>query len=111
VGQNEQSRIQNLYGRLHLDICNVPRYLLPGDRIHTKLTNAKPALYLINKDANSTTQFKFLEAKLFVKRVRAHPFILLAHNETAQRSSVPLQLDESRNQDIHFLKESPIYVY
>jgi hypothetical protein len=35
----------------------------------------------MNKDANSTTQFKFLDAKLFVKRIRAHPSILLAHNE------------------------------
>jgi hypothetical protein len=107
----KQTRIQNLYGRLHSDICNVPRYLLPGARIQIKLRKAKPAFFLLNKDANSTTQFKFLDAKLFVKRIRAHPSILLAYNKTLYKCSGPLQPDESRNQAIPFLKGSPITVY
>jgi hypothetical protein len=60
----------------------VPRYLLPGIRIQIKLTKAKPAFYLMKADAASTTQFKFLDAKPYVKRVRAHHSILLAHDET-----------------------------
>jgi hypothetical protein len=81
----KNSKIVHLYGRLHSDICNVPRYLLPGIRIQIKLTKSKPAFYLLNADAASTIQFKFLDAKLFVKRIRAHPSILLAHNETLNK--------------------------
>jgi hypothetical protein len=62
----------------------VPHYLLPGILIQIKLTKAKPAFYLMNTDA-ATTQFKFLDAKLYVKRVRAHTSILLAHNETLKK--------------------------
>jgi hypothetical protein len=39
----------------------------------------------MNTNAASTTQFKFLDAKLYVKHVRAHPSILLAHNETLNK--------------------------
>jgi hypothetical protein len=60
----KHSKILHLYCRLHPDICNVPRYLLPGIRIQIKLTKAKPAFYLMKIDAASTTQFKFLDAKL-----------------------------------------------
>jgi hypothetical protein len=81
----KNSKILHLYGRLHSNICNVPRYLLPGIRIQIKLTKVKLAYYLINADAASTTQFKLLDAKLYVKRVRAHPSTLLAHNETLHK--------------------------
>jgi hypothetical protein len=36
----------------------------------------------MNTIADSTTVFKFLDAKLYVRRVRAHSSILLAHNNT-----------------------------
>jgi hypothetical protein len=42
----------------------------------------------MNTDAPSTTQFKFLDAKLYVKRVRAHPSILLAHNKTLKKGNL-----------------------
>jgi hypothetical protein len=60
----KNSKVLHLYGHLHSDICNVPRYLLPGLRIQIKLTKARPAFCLINTDAASTTKLKFLDAKL-----------------------------------------------
>ena len=36
----------------------------------------------MNTTADSKTSFKFLDAKLFVKRIRPHPDILSAHNDT-----------------------------
>ena len=36
----------------------------------------------MNVTADSKTTFKFLDAKLFVKRIRPHPDIVSAHNET-----------------------------
>jgi hypothetical protein len=47
-----------------------------------KAHEGKVQFYLLNKDVQATTQFKFLDAKLYVKRIRAKPAILLAHNET-----------------------------
>jgi hypothetical protein len=69
-----------MYGRIHSDLCNVPKFLLPGVRLQIKFTKAKPSFYLMNTKADSTTVFKFLDAKLYVRRIKAHPSILLAHD-------------------------------
>ena len=78
---NKSKEIQ-LCGRLHSDICNVPRYLPPGVRIHIRLTKAKPGFYLMNKDPEAKVVFKFLDAQLLVNRVRSSPSILVAHEMT-----------------------------
>jgi len=36
----------------------------------------------MNTKADSTTIFKFLDAKLYVRRIKAHPSILLADDDT-----------------------------
>jgi len=45
-----------------------------------KLKKAKPSFYLMNKDAETKTVFKFLDARLLVNRVRRSPSLLFAHN-------------------------------
>ena len=45
----KQRKDVQLYGRLHSDICNVPRFLPPGVRIQIRLTKAKSGFYLMNK--------------------------------------------------------------
>ena len=52
-----------------------------------RLTKAKSSFYLMNK-ADSTTVFKFLDAKLLVNRVRPSPSFLLAHNTTLARGDL-----------------------
>jgi hypothetical protein len=71
-----------MYGRIHSEICNVPKFLLPGIKLQIQFTKAKPSFYLMNTPADSKTIFKFLDAKLFVKRVRPNPRIHPAHEET-----------------------------
>jgi hypothetical protein len=39
----------------------------------------------MNKEAQSTAHFKFLDAKHYEIRIRANPAILLAHNETLNK--------------------------
>jgi hypothetical protein len=39
----------------------------------------------MNKDATSTTTFKFLDAEVIVRRIKAEPKILLAHNEALSK--------------------------
>jgi len=38
--------------------------------------------------ADSKTTFKFLDAKLFVKRIRANPVLLSAHNTTLKEGGI-----------------------
>ena len=75
----KKSQEIELYGRVHTDFCNVPIYLLPGVRVQIKFTKARTGFYLMNKDAESKTIFQFLDAQLWVKRVRPNPTIPLAH--------------------------------
>jgi hypothetical protein len=47
--------------------------------LQKKFTKAKSGFYLMNTATDYKTIFKFLDAKLFVKRIRANPQIPLAH--------------------------------
>ena len=60
----------------------MPKFLLPGVNLHIKLNKAQSSFYLMNATAYSKTTFKILDAKLFVKRIRTHPDLLSAQNDT-----------------------------
>jgi hypothetical protein len=45
----KQRKEVEFYGRLHSDMCNVPRYLLPGVRLQIKFTKARPSFYLMKR--------------------------------------------------------------
>jgi len=75
----KKSQEIELYGRIHTEFCNVPVYLLPGVRLQIKFTKAKSGFYLMNKDAESKSVFQFLDAELWVKRIRPHPSVPVAH--------------------------------
>jgi len=53
-----------------------------------KLTKAKSSFYLMNKDAETKTVFKFLYAQLLVNRVRPSPSLLFAHNIALGKSAL-----------------------
>jgi hypothetical protein len=76
----KQSQEIEMYGKISSDLCNVPQYLLPGVRVQITFSKSKTAFYLMNTDAQSETQFKFLDAQLRVNRIRPYPQIQLAHN-------------------------------
>ena len=76
------SKELQLFGRLHSDLFNVPLVLLPGVSLQIRLTKARPAFYVMSKEADSKTNFKFLDAQLLVKRVKPDPVMLLAHTAT-----------------------------
>ena len=60
----------------------------PGVRLQIKLTKAKSDLYLMNKDVESKTAFKFLDSQLLVNCVRPNPTILLAHNTALSKCAI-----------------------
>jgi len=78
----KQSKEIEMYGRIHSDICNVLKFLFPGIKLQIKFSKPKPHFNLMNTTADSKTTFKFLDAKLFVRRIRANPQIPLSNEET-----------------------------
>ena len=84
-----------MYGRLHADICNVPKRLVNGVKMQIKLTKSKPAFYLLSNKEDSKVYFKVLEALLYVKRIRPSAGIITAHNE-ALLSGHPVRYDLTR---------------
>jgi len=83
--RQEESKVIELYGRLHADICNVSQFLLSGVRLQIKLTKAKDDLYLMNSNPETKATFKFLDAELVVRRIRPNPKIFVAHNEALSK--------------------------
>jgi len=71
-----------LFGRLHSDLFNVQLVLLPGVSLQIILTKARPSFYIMSKEADSKTTFKFLDAHFLVKRVKSDPVTQLTHNAT-----------------------------
>jgi len=51
-----------------------------------KVYKTKPSFYLMNTAADCKTIFKFLDAKLLVRRIRANPKIPLARSDIEDRS-------------------------
>ena len=70
--------------RINSNICNVPKFLLPGIKLQIKFKKDKSRFYLMSTAADSKTTFKFLDAKLLVKRIKANPKIPMAHETLLQ---------------------------
>ena len=83
---NASKEVQ-LFGRLHSDLFNVPLVLLPGVSLQIRLTKSRPSFYMMSKEVDSKTTFKFLGAELLVKRVKPDPVTLLAHTATLNTGS------------------------
>ena len=77
--RQKQSKEIEMYGRIHSDICNVPKLLLPGIKLQIKFTKAKPSFYLMNPAAD---WLLLNSRRQTVRRIRANPRIPLAHEET-----------------------------
>jgi len=81
-GKLSASKDLQLFGRLHSDLFNFPLVLLPGVSLEIRLTKARPSFYMMSKEVDTKTTFKFSDAQLLVKRVKPDPATLLAHTAT-----------------------------
>jgi hypothetical protein len=59
----------------------------------------------MNTSADSKTQFKFLDAKLFVRRIRAIPQIPLAHEETLKTDLARYNMTRVELKTFTFLRD------
>ena len=79
------NRDVQLFGPLHIDLCKVPIFLLPGVRLRNKLPKVRPRFYLMKKTADLKGTFIFLEVYVLVIRVHCNPAILSFHITTLSK--------------------------
>ena len=70
------SKVLQPFGRLHSDLFNVAFFLLPEVSLQIRLTNARLRFYMLSKEADSKTTFKFLDAQILVKRIKTDHVML-----------------------------------
>ena len=77
-----------IFGRLHIHLCNVLLFLVPKVQLQIKVTKARPSFYLMNKTADTKTTFTFLVTYLMVRRVQTNPLILSANETTLENGAL-----------------------
>ena len=82
------SKVLQFFGRFQNDLFNVPLVLQPGVSLQIRLTKARPAFCMMSKEADSKTNFKFLNAQLLLKRVKSDPVAQLYHNATLNTEAI-----------------------
>jgi hypothetical protein len=110
--RSKQSKEIELFGRLHSDLWNVPRRLLPGVQIQVRLKKAKRSFNILAKAKDSKATLRFLYAQLFVSRVRSRhhrPFGIRERPARGMRGSLPS--DAGRTQDLHVFEWFAIPVH
>jgi hypothetical protein len=84
----KQSKVIQIVGRLHSEVCNFATHLLPGVRVQVKMIKSRREFYSMDKDADSEVIFKFLDGQLLVKRVKPNPAYLVVHTKAFQIGAV-----------------------
>ncbi|KAK3922312.1 hypothetical protein KUF71_011781 [Frankliniella fusca] len=82
--RTRQSRVFEMMGPLHLDLCNVDKLLLNNCSLRIKLTRNRDSFALMSTKASE--KIKLLDVKLFVRRVTISPSVLLAHAQALEKS-------------------------
>ena len=88
------SKSLELYGPLHLDMMNQPKYLLPGVSIRIKLTRQDTGFSLFTLDPKLVkSKINIEQAILFIRRVKCVPSVLQGHEIGLERMNAvyPLQ--------------------
>jgi hypothetical protein len=60
--RNKQRKVEEMYGRTHSDLFNVPKLLLPGVQLQIKFTKSKKGFYLLVPKNDTDAVFKFIDA-------------------------------------------------
>lgn len=75
-----------LYGKLHVDLFNQPKFLINNVDLKITLNKEKGDFYMMESSTGSS-DISILEANLFVEHIHVNPAILLAHHQMLQKST------------------------
>jgi hypothetical protein len=84
----KKSKVIELVGLLHADICNASTLIISGFTVNVLVTRTCREFYLIAHDPDSKVSFKILEARMLVSHIEPNPSILHAHNTTLEAGGV-----------------------
>jgi len=77
----------DVFGRLHIDMFNQPRYLLNNVDLHIKLTRNSNAFVLMSQEANANYKYRISNVKLVTRRVTIADSVMLAHQRVLSTRS------------------------
>jgi hypothetical protein len=66
-----------MYGRVHVDLFNVLRLLLPGVQLQIRFTKFRSNFSVLSSKSKTGAVFKFLDVTLHVRHVKTSPSIQL----------------------------------
>lgn len=76
----EKSKVFTMCGSIQLDFLDQPKYLIPGVNVHLRLIRNKDSMVLTTSAAIAgDVKLMINEAKLFVRRVKVEPSVLMGH--------------------------------
>lgn len=75
-----------LYGKLHVDLFNQPRFLVNNVDIKITLNKEKSDFYMM-EDNSFSSDINILEANLFIEHVHVNPALLVAHHRMLEKST------------------------
>ena len=79
-----ESKVIDMVGRIHADICFQERYLLNEVNVKIKLTRSKDDFCLMH---NGNFKVQLVNATLYVRKVRLLPSVFLAQAKTLEKSN------------------------
>jgi hypothetical protein len=74
-----ESRIFDMCGPIQFDFFDQPKYLIPGVNVHIRLHRNKTGFSLNTASVENAPIIKLLEAKLYIRRVKVEPSVLIGH--------------------------------
>jgi len=82
----KNSKIIEVYGKIHADMLNQPLLLLNNVDLRIALTLNKPEFYLLAEDKDMSF-VKITEATLYMRHVTVNPNILIAHHKMLETTT------------------------
>ena len=86
-----ESKVVDMYGKLHTDLGGCNRYIPTGVDIKVRLVPSKATFHLISHGA-AVFKTVITHASLFLRRVKVNPAVYLAHEKALSRGTAKFPL-------------------
>ena len=86
------SKVIDLSGPLHADICFQGKYLLSGLDLKIKLHRAKDSFCLLSDEEEASYKVRVIGASLLIRKVTLSPPIILAHAKALEKGTAKYPL-------------------
>lgn len=81
-----QKRVE-LFGKIHVDFFNQPKYLLNNVDVKISFAKEKPSFYIMEDPKMGSSNIKILDANIFVDQLTINPNLLIAHHRILEKTT------------------------